>query len=400
MPPSPPPANTPAQIFRIFLRLGLTSFGGPVAHLGYYRAEFVTRRGWFSEAQYADLVALAQFLPGPASSQVGMTVGLLRGGWLGLLAAWLAFTGPSAALMFAFALGLSRGGDVSGAGWLLGLKVAAVAVVAQAVAGMWGSLVVADGKAGQIKAGLAFGAAALALIWPGAAAQVLALLLAGVVGWRFLAATGATQAGQALRLPLTRRRGTLLLALCAALLVLLPLLSSLGPAWALAATVYRAGALVFGGGHVVLPLLQAGLVPTFLSAETFVAGYGAANAVPGPLFTFASYLGAAQTVLPAWVGALIATVFIFLPGALLMVGALPFWAALSARPAARAALTGINAGVVGLLMAALYDPLFTSAITGPRPLALALLAYAALTAARLPAWVVVGGCAVVGTAAL
>ncbi|WP_019009074.1 chromate efflux transporter [Deinococcus aquatilis] len=398
MPPRAP--NTPAQIFRVFLRLGLTSFGGPVAHLGYYRAEFVTRRGWLTEAQYADLVALAQFLPGPASSQVGLSVGLLRGGGWGLLAAWLAFTGPSAALMFAFALGLSRVGDVSGAGWLLGLKVAAVAVVAQAVAGMWSSLVAEQGRPGQIKAGLALGAAALVLIWPGAAAQMLALLLAGLVGWRGLVGNGAVQVGQALSLPLTRRVGAALLGLCAALLLLLPLLSVLGPAWALADTVYRAGALVFGGGHVVLPLLEAGLVPTFLPAETFVAGYGAANAVPGPLFTFATYLGAAQTVLPAWAGALIATVFIFLPGALLMVGALPFWATLSARPAARAALSGVNAGVVGLLLAALYDPLFTSAITGPRPLALALLAYAALTAARLPAWAVVGGCAVLGAAAL
>jgi chromate transporter len=395
-----PPPNTPAEIFRIFLRLGLTSFGGPVAHLGYYRAEFVTRRGWFSEAQYADLVALAQFLPGPASSQVGMTVGLLRGGWWGMGAAWLAFTGPSAALMFAFALGIARVGDVSGAGWLLGLKVAAVAVVAQAVAGMWGSLVAAEGKAGQVKAGLALGAAALVLIWPGAVSQMLALLLAGVVGWRMLAVSGGMRAGQALRFPVPRRVGAVLLGLCATLLLGLPLLASLGAAWALADTFYRAGALVFGGGHVVLPLLQAGLVPAFLPAETFVAGYGAANAVPGPLFTFASYLGASQTQLPAWAGAIVATVFIFLPGALLMVGALPFWAALSARPAARAALSGINAGVVGLLLAALYDPLFTAAITGPRPLALALLAYAALTAARLPAWAVVGGCAVLGAAAL
>ncbi|ANE44624.1 chromate efflux transporter [Deinococcus puniceus] len=398
MPPRPP--NSPAEIFRIFLRLGLTSFGGPVAHLGYFRIEFVTRRGWFSEAEYADLVALAQFLPGPASSQVGLSVGLLRGGWWGMLAAWLAFTGPSAALMFAFALGIARVGDVSGAGWLLGLKVAAVAVVAQAVAGMWGSLVAADERAGQIKAGLALGAAALVLIWPGAVSQVLALVLAGAVGWRVLAVSGGKQAGQALPLPLTRRVGAVLLGLCAALLLGLPLLASLGAAWALADTFYRAGALVFGGGHVVLPLLQAGLVPAFLPAETFVAGYGAANAVPGPLFTFASYLGASQTALPAWAGATIATVFIFLPGALLMVGALPFWAALSARPAARAALSGINAGVVGLLLAALYDPLFMSAITGPRPLALALLAYAALTAARLPAWAVVGGCAVVGAVAL
>lgn len=379
------------EVFLVFLRLGLTSFGGPVAHLGYFRAELVTRRAWLGEAAYADVVALAQFLPGPASSQVGMALGLLRAGWPGLLAAWLGFTLPSAALMVAFALGVTRFGNVADAGWLTGLKVAAVAVVAQAVAGMWSSLVT-----DRARAGLALGVAAALLLLPGAAAaQVAALLLCALVGWRFLSA-GAAGPGQLPRVPVSRRVGAGLLLTCGAGLALLPLLAGLSAGWALLDATFRAGALVFGGGHVVLPLLETGLVPRFLSQETFVAGYGAANAVPGPLFTFASYLGAAQTALPAGLGALLATLGVFLPGALLMAGALPFWVALSARPAARSALAGLNAGVVGLLLAALYDPVFTSGVRGPREAALALLAYAALTAGRVPAWAVVGGCALVG----
>nr|WP_221269904.1 chromate efflux transporter [Deinococcus budaensis] len=378
------------EVFLVFLRLGLTSFGGPVAHLGYFRAELVTRRGWLGEAAYADVVALAQFLPGPASSQVGMALGLLRAGWPGLLAAWLGFTLPSAALMVAFALGVTRFGNVADAGWLAGLKVAAVAVVAQAVAGMWSSLVT-----GRARAGLALGVAAALLLRPGAGAQVAALGLCALVGWRFLEA-GAAGPGQLPRVPVSRRVGAGLLLVCGTGLLLLPLLAGLAPGWALLEATFRAGALVFGGGHVVLPLLETGFVPRFLPQGTFLAGYGAANAVPGPLFTFATYLGAAQTALPAGLGALLATLGIFLPGALLMAGALPFWAALSARPAARAALSGVNAGVVGLLLAALYDPVFTSAIRGPREAALALLAYAALTAGRWPAWAVVGGCALAG----
>jgi len=381
------------EVFLVFLRLGLTSFGGPVAHLGYFRTELVGRRAWLGEAGYADVVALAQFLPGPASSQVGMALGLLRAGWPGLVAAWLGFTLPSAALMVAFALGVTRFGDVAGAGWLAGLKVAAVAVVAQAVAGMWSSLVT-----DRARAGLALGVAAALLLLPGAGAQVGALLLCALVGWRLLDA-GGTGPGSLPRVPVSRRVGAGLLLACAAGLLLLPLLAPLGAGWALLDATFRAGALVFGGGHVVLPLLEAGFVPGLLSRETFLAGYGAANAVPGPLFTFATYLGAAQTALPAGLGALLATLGVFLPGALLMAGALPFWAALSARPAARSALAGLNAGVVGLLLAALYDPVFTSGIRGPRELALALLAYAALTAGRVPAWAVVAGCALVGALA-
>lgn len=378
------------EVFLTFLRLGLTSFGGPVAHLGYFRAELVERRGWVGEAAYADLVALAQFLPGPASSKLGLCLGLLRAGWPGMIAAWLGFTLPSALLMAAFALGVTRLAGVGESGGLAGLKVAAVAIVAQAVAGMWSSLV-----PDRLRAGLALGVAAL-LVWvPGAWVQVAALAVCALVGWRGVAAGTAT-AGHLPPVPLTRRAGAALLLTYAAGLLLLPLLVPQGAGWTLAAATFRAGALVFGGGHVVLPLLETGLVPHFLSHETFVAGYGAANAVPGPLFSFASYLGAAQTALPAWQGAVIATLGVFLPGALLMVGALPFWAALAARPAFRSALAGLNAGVVGLLLAALYDPVFTSGIRGAPEMGLALIAYAALTAGRLPAWAVVGGCALAG----
>lgn len=391
------------EVFTVFLRLGLTSFGGPVAHLGFFRSEFVERRRWLTEAAYADVVALAQFLPGPASSQVGLTVGLLRGGWGGALAAWLAFTGPSALLMAAFALGLARVGDVSGAGWLAGLKVAAVAVVAQAVAGMWGSLVAgpdAGSASGRLRAALALGVAALLVVVPGPLAQVGALLACALAGWRWLPAAprmvGAQTVGALPPVPVSRRTGAALLGLFGALLVLLPALSLQGPGWGIVDATFRAGALVFGGGHVVLPLLEAGFVPHFLPHETFVAGYGAANAVPGPLFTFASYLGAAQHTLPAGVGALLATLGVFLPGALLMLGALPFWAGLASNPAARSAMAGLNAGVVGLLLAALYSPVFTAAVTSGLHLALALLAYAALTAARVPAWAVVAGCALIG----
>lgn len=378
------------EVFLAFLRLGLTSFGGPVAHLGYFRQEFVERRGWLSERAYADLVALAQFLPGPASSQVGMALGLLRAGAPGLLAAWLGFTTPSALLLAAFALGVARLESGAAAGWLTGLKIAAVAVVAQAVAGMWGSLV----GSSRMRAALALGTAALLVLQPTAEAQIGALLLCALLGWRFLPGAGAEASLPPV--PVSRRVGAALLTLCGVLLLTLPLLAEWGPGWALLATTFRAGALVFGGGHVVLPLLESGVVPTLVSPSTFLAGYGAANAVPGPLFTFATYLGAAQTALPAWAGAAVATLGIFLAGGLLMVGALPFWAVLAARPAARSALMGLNAGMVGLLLAALYHPVFTAGVQEPRHLALALLAYAALTAGRWPAWAVVGVCAAAG----
>lgn len=389
------PAST---VFAVFLRLGLTSFGGPVAHLGFFRAEFVGRRRWLSDAEYADLLALAQVLPGPASSQVGCAVGYLLAGWAGALAAWVAFTLPSALLLMAFALGLTRLGEVEGAGWLLGLGLAAVAVVAQAVAGLWASLVAGEGTPGRLRAALALGTAAGLLLWPGAGAQVLALAACGLIGWRAL--PGQAGEGGGWRVGLSRRGGLALIGGALGGLALLPLLAPLSPVLAFADAVYRAGALVFGGGHVVLPLLEAGLVPLFVDAPTFLAGYGAANAVPGPLFTFASFLGAAQTRFSPLLGAAVGTVVLFLPGLLLMLGALPLWSRLSAQPGVRRALAGLNAGVVGLLLAALYDPVFTAAVRGPRDLALALLAYAALTVGRLPAWAVVALGALIGEALL
>lgn len=383
----------PGVIFATFLRLGLTSFGGPVAHLGFYHAEFVERRRWLSEQDYADLVALAQFLPGPASSQVGFATGYLLGGWRGALLAWAGFTLPSVLVMVVFAL---LAANVTAAGWLVGLKVAAVAIVAQAVAGMWAGLVNDQGNAGRIKAGLALGVAALVAAGPeSAAVQILALLVCGAVGWRFLPAAGKG-GGFALQVALSRRAGLVLIALALLPLLLLPLLRPLGPAFALTDTVYRAGALVFGGGHVVLPLLQAGLVPDWMSQATFTAGYGVANAVPGPLFTFASYLGAAQGQLERGWGALLATIAIFWPGLLLMLGALPFWSQLTGLVQMRRVVSGLNAGVVGLLLAALYQPVWTSAVYSGAHFALVLLAYAALTALKLPAWATVLGCALVG----
>lgn len=385
------------EVFTVFLRLGLSSFGGPVAHLGFFRAEFVERRAWLSDAEYAELVAVANFLPGPSSSQVGLAVGLRRAGWAGAGAAWLGFTLPSALIMALLGFTLA-GGAADGAGWVQGVKLAAAAVVAQAVAGMWGALVT-----DRVRVGLALGAAAALLVlpawWPGAGGWgTLGVLgLCALIGWRTL--TAPVTEGQALRVPVSRRAGTALLALCAALAAAFAALSALGGGWALLWATFRAGALVFGGGHVVLPLLEPAFVPALLPHGAFVAGYGAANAMPGPLFTFASYLGAASAPalgLGSGVGALLGTLGIFLPGALLMLGALPFWSALSGRAGARAALAGVNAGVVGLLLAALYTPVFTGAVRGPADLAGVLVAYAALTAGRVPAWVVVPVCAALG----
>lgn len=380
------------QVFTVFLRLGLTSFGGPVAHLGYFRTEFVTRRRWLSEAEYADLVALCSFLPGPASSQVGMAVGLGRAGLPGLLAAWLGFTLPSAALMAGFALGVGQLGDLSAAGWLRGLLIVAVAVVAQAVAGMARTLAPDAPRLTIAAAG-----AALVLLVPGALAQLLALAVAGLIGWRFLAA--APQPDHVpTRVPIRRRTANIALILFTVLLFGLPLLAYSGPALALFAGFYRAGALVFGGGHVVLPLLEAVVVPPgWLGQSAFVAGYGAAQAVPGPLFSFSAYLGAASRtgLAPLW-GAAVALVGLFLPSALLIVGALPYWDALRARPAVQRALAGVNAAVVGLLIAALYSPVWTSAIRTPADFALALAAFVALQAWRAPPWAVVLACAGVG----
>ncbi|ULH14606.1 chromate efflux transporter [Deinococcus sp. KNUC1210] len=392
-----PLSSSPLEVFWVFLKLGLSSFGGPVAHLGYFRAELVQRRQWLSDAAYSDLVALCQVLPGPASSQVGMGVGLLRAGGWGLLAAWLGFTLPSAALMFAFALGLKELGTLEGAGWLAGLKLAAVAVVAQAVSGMARTL-----TPDAPRSSLAVLTAVLVLVFPVAWVQPLALILAGVLGARFLKAEDLP-VGDHLFTPLPRRVGAMLLACCGLLLLALPLLSAAlpRPDLRLFDGFYRSGALVFGGGHVVLPLLQSVVVPHFMDASSFVAGYGAVQAVPGPLFTFAAYLGAAaHSGLNPVYAATLTTVAVFLPAALLVAGALPFWNDLRGRPGVRRALSGLNAGVVGLLLAALYTPVFTSAVHSGAQLALALAAWLALVVWKLPPWAVVLGCAGVGLAFL
>jgi chromate transporter len=374
------------EVLRVATRLGLTSFGGPVAHLGYFRDEYVVRRRWIDEPTYADLVALCQFLPGPASSQVGIAIGVQRAGLLGGLAAWLGFTLPSAIALVAFAYGV-RGLGVTDAGWLHGLKVAAVAVVALAVWGMARALASDRGPAT-----IAVLAAMAALAWPTGLGQVTIIVVAALIGVRFLpgAASSAAAAGN---VSVGRRLGVASLVLFFGLLILLPLGRQAVPSQSLAVfdSFFRAGSLVFGGGHVVLPLLQAEVVPPgWVSAEAFVAGYGAAQAVPGPLFTFAAYLGAVMGPSPnGIVGAGLALVAVFLPSFLLVIGVLPFWDTLRRRSGFQSALRGINAAVVGLLLAALYHPVWTSAIRAPADVILALAAFGLLAFWKAPAWVVV-----------
>lgn len=376
-----------AEVFRAFLKLGLMSFGGPIAHLGYFRDELVVRRRWIDEAGYADLVALGQFLPGPASSQVGFALGLLRGGPLGALAAWAAFTLPSALLLLAFAYGAPLFGGTLGTGAIHGLKIVAVAVVAQAVWGMARTL-----ASGRERASIALAAVLLVVFVGGSVGQVGAIVLGGLAGLWLCATATAPTTGH-LSFPVTRAAGAACLIAFGLLLVLLPAAAATSGAQGLALfdSFYRAGSLVFGGGHVVLPLLREEVVqPGWVSADAFLAGYGAAQAVPGPLFTFAAYLGAAMRPTPNGVlGSAIALVAVFLPGLLLVVGALPFWDALRTRPRAQAAMRGANAAVVGILGAALYDPVWTSAVLGPRDFALALVAFGLLTVWSLPPWIVV-----------
>ncbi|MFN3358733.1 MAG: chromate efflux transporter [Pseudomonas sp.] len=379
--------DSPLSVFLIFLRLGLTSFGGPIAHLGYFRDEFVTRRRWLSERSYADLVALCQFLPGPASSQVGIALGLQRAGYGGALAAWAGFTLPSALLLIVLALGLAQHSEALPSGVLHGLKVVAVAVVAQAVWGMARNLC-----RGVVRVTLMVIAAVLALLTASAWGQVAVIAAAGVAGLLLFTPTPNTE-HEALPMPIRRRTGALWLGLFALLLVALPLLAETlhNQSLALVDAFYRSGALVFGGGHVVLPLLQAEVVaPHWISKDLFLAGYGAAQAVPGPLFTFAAFLGAAMYAAPnGWLGGLICLLAIFAPSFLLVFGALPFWEALRRSPRAQAALAGVNAGVVGLLLAALYQPVITSAIFSTYDIGLALLALVALMIWKLPPWLVV-----------
>lgn len=389
-----------AEVFGVFLGLGLTSFGGPVAHLGYFRETFVVRRRWLSERAYADLVALCQFLPGPASSQVGMAIGLQRAGLRGLLAAWVAFTLPSALLLVAFAYGASAVGADAGTGWIQGLKAAAVAVVAHAVLGMARTLAPDRQRAAVAVVGMI-----LVLIIPSAIGQVLVILAGALVGLAWLRPPPQTAGDDdSLAVPVTRRTALVCLALFFALLVALPALAALTSSGALDLidSFYRAGSLVFGGGHVVLPLLESEVVQTGLvDRDSFLAGYGAAQAVPGPLFTFAAYLGAVtQTAPTGLVGAAVALVAIFLPSALLIIGGQPFWDDLRRSRLAQRGLAGVGAAVVGLLAAALYDPVFTEGVTSPVAMAVAAAAFVALSAWKMPAWAVVITASLVGFVAL
>lgn len=382
-----------SEVFRAFLKLGLTSFGGPIAHLGYFRDELVTRRKWLSESAYTDLLALCQFLPGPASSQVGFALGLTRAGWLGAFAAFLAFTLPSAMILLALAMTATRLESPLALGVLHGLKIVAVAIVAQAVWGMAKNLC-PDKERATIAV-----VAVLLLAWaPGAIRMMAAILLGALAGLAL--GKGQVTIGEHLPVPVSRKAGLMAFALFVALLIGLPVLARQAQGWALADSFFRAGSLVFGGGHVVLPLLQAETVtPGWVSDDAFLAGYGAAQAVPGPLFTFAAWLGAVMGPAPNGVaGATIALVALFLPGFLILIGALPFWDQLRRKTWAQSAMQGANAAVVGILGAALYSPVFTSAIGGMPDFALALICFVALMAWKAPPWVVVLLAAVGGAA--
>lgn len=379
------PGGSLLEILLVFLRLGCTCFGGPIAHLGYFRAEFVERRRWVDERAYGDLVALAQFLPGPASSQTGFGIGLMRGGLLGGLAAWTGFTMPSAILMVLFAFGAGSIADSrAGAGLLHGLKLVAVAIVAQAVLGMARNLC-----PDRVRASIATAALVVLLVAPWSVLQVGAIAGGGIAGW-FLCRGEADVGAGDVAMPVSRPMGVACLAVFFVLLALAFLPVREG-AVALFDAFYRSGALVFGGGHVVLPLLRnAVVVPGWVSDATFLAGYGAAQAVPGPLFTFSAYLGAVAGVSPGGVaGAAIALVGIFVPGMLCLLGTLPFWHGLRERPGARAAMRGTNAAVVGLLGAALYNPVWTSAVLSPADFAVAATGFVLLVVWRAPPLVVV-----------
>lgn len=393
---TPEPHSSLGEVLRVFLRLGLTSFGGPIAHLGYFRTEFVERRKWLDEKTYADLIALSQFLPGPASTKVGIAVGFFRAGYAGALTAWAGFTLPSALALVLFAYGVGRFGDALGSGWLHGLKVVAVAVVAQAVLGMMRSL-----APDRDRATVAVAAAVIVLAFPTAWGQIGAIILGFAAGVTMLHVNVPAD-HVSLPLKVGRTAGVVLLTVFFAILLGLPLLIAVVPNHSLQLfeAFYRAGSLVFGGGHVVLPLLQASVVPPgWVSNDAFLAGYGAAQAVPGPLFTFAAYLGAVMGPQPnGWLGATLCLVAMFLPSFFLTIGALPFWDELRRRPAAQSALRGVNAAVVGLLLAALYNPVWTSGISSGADFALAIAGFLLLFMWKVPPWLVVMLSAIGGAA--
>ena len=377
-------------------RLGLTSFGGPIAHLGYFHEEYVKQRKWIDEQSYADLVALCQFLPGPASSQVSIAIGILRARFLGGIAAWIGFTLPSALALIAFGLGIGAFAGAGDAGWLHGLKVVAVAVVAQAVWGMARSLC-----PDRERATIAILAAIATLAWPSALGQLSSIVIAGLTGAMiFPGQTSSVPAS--MRFPIAKKTGIAAWIIFFVLLVGLPFSRQISPSHALEVfdSFFRVGSLVFGGGHVVLPLLQTEVVgPGWVTEEQFVAGYGATQAVPGPLFTFSAYLGTVMNSEPnGWTGAFLALVAIFLPSFLLVIGALPFWDLLRSVQIFQSALRGINAAVVGLLLAALYNPVWRSAIYSTADFALGLIAFGLLLFWKFPPWMVVVVCAVGGEA--
>ena len=387
-------AGSPLEVLLIFLRLGVTCFGGPIAHIGYFREEFVVRRRWLDEHAYGDLVGLCQFLPGPASSQVGFSLGLMRAGYLGGLAAWIGFTLPSAIALILFAYGASALKGSIGGGLLHGLKLVAVAIVAQAVWGMARTLC-----PDRQRASIAVIAALIILFSTSSAAQIGAIALGGIAGLWLCRASPATVSGH-VTMPVSRGVGLAAVATFFLLLIGLPILRGTGAPQSLALfdAFYRSGALVFGGGHVVLPLLREAFVtPGWISDDSFLAGYGAAQAVPGPLFTFAAYLGSivkpSQHGIP---GAVLGLIGIFLPGILVLLGALPFWDAFRTRPAAQAVMRGVNAAVVGLLGAALYNPVWTTSVKSPGDFGIALVGFALLTVWRVPPLIVVATSAVGG----
>jgi chromate transporter len=384
------------EVLWVSTRLGLTSFGGPIAHLGYFHEEYVKRRQWIDDQSYADLVALCQFLPGPASSQVGIAIGIVRARLLGGVAAWLGFTLPSAIALIIFGLAIGSVASAADTGWLHGLKVVAVAVVAQAVWGMARSLC-----PDRERATIAVLATIVTLAWPSAIGQLLSIAIAGIAGFLIFPGT-ASSSTLHMRFPVGKTTGIAAWIIFFALLTALPILRHMAPVHALEVfdSFFRVGSLVFGGGHVVLPLLQTEVVePRWVTNEQFVAGYGAAQAVPGPLFTFSAYLGAVMGPEPnGWPGALLALVAIFLPSFLLVIGALPFWDLLRSVPVFQSALKGINAAVVGLLLAALYKPVWTSAIYSAADFGLGLVAFALLMFWKLPPWLVVVLTAVGGEA--
>jgi chromate transporter len=381
-------AGSPVEVLLTFLRLGVTCFGGPIAHIGYFREEFVVRRRWLEEVAYADLVGLCQFLPGPASSQVGFSIGLMRAGYWGGFAAWAGFTLPSAVALVLFGYGAGALEGPTGIGLLHGLKLVAVAIVAQAVWGMARTLC-----PDRERASIAVVAALIILFSGSSMAQIVAILVGGGAGLWFCRAAPLASTGH-IALPVSRTVGFVALSFFFLLLAGLPVLRSLGISQSIALfeAFYRSGALVFGGGHVVLPLLREAFVtPGWVSDDAFLAGYGAAQAVPGPLFTFAAYLGAVVSPSPhGLVGAGLGLVAIFLPGVLILTGTLPFWESFRERPGAQAMMRGVNAAVVGLLGAALYNPIWTSSVKAPGDFAIALVGFVLLTVWRAPPLVVVG----------